>query len=179
MAFYESKLPALCVFRLLFLLLDALLSDVLCSVVGWISASSSSRSSSTFRFLPAATASSAVEVEFIWFFAVCEGASNVDFFFLTLRGLGPLGPFFFFFGGSEDEVEGPTRARSEAPVACRRCSSVWREHCYSIVSYRYSWTYQCLGSQRRVAWWFEDHHRTIDMYERCCRYRSQLDAERL
>jgi len=51
----------------------------------------------------------------------CTG--TFAFFFLTLRGLGPFGPFFFFWGGSGSVVEG--NDASSFSEGRRAFSSAW------------------------------------------------------
>jgi hypothetical protein len=79
------------------------------------------------------------------------------FFFFTLNGFGPFGPFFFFRGGSAD-VEGARLCFSE-PVGWRACSSRYssnfsvdpmvkgsrRQHTYSLL-----WMVASLGGSRTM-----------------------------
>lgn len=97
------------------------------------------------------------------------------FFFLTLRGLGPLAPFLFFNGVPVPEVEVNSLPET---VGCSNCSSAW------LRGSKDCWTnchrsYLCFCLQCDVTRGFEDNNRPINMDYWGRRYCTKLSAKRM
>lgn len=130
-----------------------------------------SSASSRLRFSPELTESLG--------FAVVD---SFGFFFFMLSGLGPLGPFFFFFRGSDDgcscdtifdfsDADGPRASfssyQNEIDV------SVYHGH----TGYKGSFTDRFFSFLCCIAWGLEYHHRAIYMYYGHSRCLSKLRTE--
>jgi hypothetical protein len=116
---------------------------------------------------------------------------DVAFFFFTLSGFGPFGPFFFFCAagsaGAAAFFSASSFARSGADGRCvsssayveRKKKPITNQH--GLVSDRNEGRrpHRRFGPERRVARRLEDHDRPVDVHERHGGHRAQLRAERL
>ena len=100
------------------------------------------------------------------------------FFFLTLRGFGAFGPLFFFFlGGSACWAEAGSLSNSDSAGRSAASSAFTEVIINKVVCQVYLyWTHFFLGFQSRVAGWFENHHRAVDINNRYRRNVTQRQA---
>lgn len=120
--------------------------------------------SSRFLFSPSFDVCATLHVAFSF---VEDCFSTDNFFFFTLKGLGPLGPLFFFVELSADAEGPPTRVNSDG-LGCKAFSSIC--HTCKTMRSRLITTYRGFRLYSQVAGWLKHHYWSVNMNDRDRRY---------